>query len=249
MNLNKKQMFLSVGMPRAGSGWYYNLTQDLVKASGGVDAKTIRSRYGLKGILTEVNCNMGTLSFYRLLPSLIPTLFEPNYVLKLHAGRRPLADSLIRLGVIKPTYIYRDPRDALLSAYENGQKMSAQGLENAFTPLRTIEDAIKFMEFYVKIARDWINLDGALVVKYENLKDDYENEASRLIDFIGADPQDPAIIEVIDRYRSDKKPQKKSGLHFEKGKIGRHRDIFSKDQLEVCQHLFGDFLLENGYEK
>ena len=36
-------MILSVGMPRAGSGWYYNLTQDLVKASGGEDARIIRS--------------------------------------------------------------------------------------------------------------------------------------------------------------------------------------------------------------
>ncbi len=66
--MNNKQMILSVGMPRAGTGWHYNLTQDLVIAAGGVDAKYIRARYGLKRFLTEVNCNLGTVSFYRINP-------------------------------------------------------------------------------------------------------------------------------------------------------------------------------------
>jgi len=246
--LIKKQMILSVGMPRAGSGWYYNLTQDLIKASGGVDAKIIRSKYGLKKILTEVNCNLGTLSFHRLLPTLVPILFEPGYVIKLHAGRRPLADSLIGLGLIKPTFIFRDPRDALLSAYENGQKMAAQGLTNAFTPLKTIEDAIIFMDFYVKIARGWINQPDTLVVKYEDLKNDYIGEADRLVDFLRVNSQDPLISEVIDKYRSDQKPQQEAGMHFVKGMIGRHREVFTEDQLRLCQKMFGDFLVENGYE-
>jgi hypothetical protein len=241
-------MILSVGMPRAGSGWYYNLTQDLVIASGGTNARIVRSRYGLTKLLTEVNCNLGTLSFHRLIPTLLPILFERSYVIKLHAGRRPLADSLIKLGVIKPTYIYRDPRDALLSAYENGQKMASQGLTNAFTPLKTIEDAIIFMEFYIKIAREWMDLPGSLGVKYEDLKENYENEAIRLINFLGIDHQDLKIKEITEKYRADKKPQQSQGLHFVKGEIGRHRDVFSPDQLEMCKRLFGDFLEEAGYE-
>jgi hypothetical protein len=241
-------MILSVGMPRAGSGWYYNLTKDLVIASGGIDGNRVRSRYRLQNLLTEVNCNLGTLSFYRLVPTLLPLLFENSYVIKLHAGRRPLADLVIRLGLIKPTFIYRDPRDALLSAYENGQKMSAQGLSNAFTPLKTVEDAIHFMEFYVDIARGWIELPGSLVVKYEDLKENYDEEAARLIRFLDLDPQDIKVNEIIDRYRSDKKPQPSKGLHFVKGEIGRHREVFDQDQMEICQRLFGDFLDENGYE-
>jgi len=145
-----KQMILSVGMPRAGSGWYYNLTQDLVVASGGLKAIEIRTKYPLERFLTEVNCNLGTLSSYRLIPVMLPLIIERPYVIKLHAERRPLADLLITLGLIKSTYIYRDPRDALLSAYEYGQRMSQKGLENAFTPLTTIEKSIDFMESYVK---------------------------------------------------------------------------------------------------
>jgi hypothetical protein len=244
----RKQMILSVGMPRAGSGWYFNLTQDLVIAAGGVDAKIIRSRYGLKRFLTEVNCNLGTLSFYRLIPALLPLLFEPGYVIKLHSERRPLADRLIDTGLIKPTFIFRDPRDALLSAYEYGQRMSAQGLSNAFTPLKTVEDAIKFMDFYVQVARGWINLPGTLVVKYEDLKGEYDREADRLVRFLGIDPEKDVVKTVIDKYRPNQTPVKSRGLHFVKGKIGRHQKAFSQEQLTECERLFGDFLIEHGYE-
>lgn len=243
-----KHMILSVGMPRAGSGWYYNLTQDLVIAAGGVDAKIVRSRYGLKGLLTEVNCNLGTLSFYRLLPAIAPLIFEPAYVIKLHAGRRPLADWFIKSGLIKPTFIYRDPRDALLSAYEYGQRMSSQGLTNAFTPLKTIEGAIGFMDFYVLVARGWITHPGTLVVKYESLIGDFDLEATRLLDFLGIKSGDNNIKAIIDQYRPEQKPQKNQGLHFVKGKIGRHQDAFSSDQLVKCERLFGDFLAEYGYD-
>jgi len=53
---------LSVGMPRAGSGWHYNLVHDLMKITGCADARDIRERYRLQDILTEVNCNIGVLS-------------------------------------------------------------------------------------------------------------------------------------------------------------------------------------------
>ncbi len=243
-----KHLILSVGMPRAGSGWYYNLTQDLIVASGGVDARTIRSRYRLQRLLTEVNCNLGTLSFYRLLPTLFPLFIENSYVIKLHAERRLVADLFIRAGIIKPTYIYRDPRDALLSAYEYGQRMSSQGLTNAFSHLKTIDDAIEFMDFYVKLAAGWLSSPYTLKVKYEDLKGDYDHEVERLSAFLGIDHRDERILEVFAQYRPGKPSQEQKGLHFVKGKVGRHQEVFSAQQLEKCNRLFGDFLKTQGYE-
>jgi hypothetical protein len=243
-----KHLILSVGMPRAGSGWYYNLTQDLVIASGGEDARTIRSRYKLGRFLTEVNCNLGTLSSYRLLPTMLPILFENSYVIKLHAERRPVADQFIRAGIIKPTYIYRDPRDALLSAYEYGQRMSSQGLTNAFSHLKTIDDAIDFMDFYVKLSAGWLASPQTLKVRYEDLKGDYDREVERLCVFLGIDPSSEIALRVSEQYRPGKPAQKQQGLHFVKGKIGRHQQAFSADQLDRCHRLFGDFLKAQGYE-
>jgi len=123
----------------------------------------------------------------------IPLIFEKSYVIKLHAERRPLADLLIQIGLIKPTFIYRDPRDALLSAYEYGQRMSSQGLSNAFSHLETIDQAIDFMNFYVQVARGWLSSPQTLTVKYENLKGDYDTEVVRLCEFLEIDPEDENI--------------------------------------------------------
>jgi len=244
-----RQMVLSVGMPRAGSGWYYNLTKDLVVASGGLNAKEIRTKYPLKRLLTEVNCNLGTLSFYRLIPVLLPLVIERPYVIKLHAERRPLADLLITLGVIKSTYIFRDPRDALLSAYEYGQRMSEKRLENAFTPLTTIEKSINFMASYVKIARGWLSSEHTLAVKYEDFKSNYDHEVSKLIAFLEIDPTENKIKEIIGSYRPEQKGQNRQGLHFVKGKVGRYKDSFTDSQIDQCDRLFGDFLQEYGYSE
>jgi hypothetical protein len=40
-------IILSTGMPRAGSGWYYNLTNDLIIAAGYQDGHNMRQRYSL----------------------------------------------------------------------------------------------------------------------------------------------------------------------------------------------------------
>ena len=111
-------IILSAGMPRAGSGWFYNLTNDLVIAAGNQDGHQIRKKYRLGRFLTEVNCNIGALSTKRLIPILIPSTLGNTFVIKTHAGPTPLALRLIQDGTIRPTYIYRDPRDAMLSAYE-----------------------------------------------------------------------------------------------------------------------------------
>ena len=44
-------MYLSVGMPRAGSGWHYNLIHDLMQTAGGIDTRIIREKYRLQKIL------------------------------------------------------------------------------------------------------------------------------------------------------------------------------------------------------
>jgi hypothetical protein len=113
-------IILSVGMPRAGSGWYYNLTHDLALAAGCQDAHRIRQRYHLQKVLTEVNCNIGALTPRRLLAVLAPSVLGNTFVIKAHAGPTPFALRLMRSGQLRPAYIYRDPRDAMLSAYENG---------------------------------------------------------------------------------------------------------------------------------
>ena len=239
---------LAVGMPRAGSGWHYNLTHDLMLTAGATDAREIRRRFRLGRVLTEVNCNIGVLSPARVGAVLIPSVAGNTFTIKLHAGPTPFAQTLIQRGQIRPTYIYRDPRDALLSAYEYGQRARAAGRVNAFSPLDTIEKAIAFIAEYVRYWEMWTALPLVHTVSYESLKTDYAAEATRLAQFLGLDTASAPVRTVIEKYQPEQARKADRGVHFVKGVSGRFRQALSPEQQQLCINTFGETLARMGYE-
>lgn len=244
----KKGLLLSVGMPRAGSGWHYNIIHDLVAASGGENSREIRSRYHLERILTEVNCNIGVLSFRRLIVAAMPVLFGKTYVIKAHSAPKPFAKLLIKIGFLKAIYIYRDPRDALLSAFEYGKRMRDSNRTNAFSHLKTKKEAIDFMTDYVVISEQWLALDQVLHVRYENLLQNYNDEIRRLSSFLGIELGSVQLEEIINKYHPGRGSEEQKGTHFVKGKIGRHKDSLTGEEIEMCKQRFGVYLTSMGYE-
>ena len=241
------KIILSVGMPRAGSGWYYNLTHDLLVAAGFRDARQMRERYHLGGILTEVNLNIGALTWRRVLMVLLPAILGNTFAIKTHAGPTPLALFLIRKGLIKPTYIYRDPRDALLSAYEYGQRARENQRDNAFARLETLEQAVDFMHAYVRVSEAWLACDRALHVRYEDFLKVYDSEVIRLAAFLGLPGDTPEVLEVSDQYRPERGSPDQKGWHLSKGKIGRFREVFNDRQKDLFAQVFGPYLERMGY--
>jgi hypothetical protein len=238
---------LSIGMPRAGSGWYYNLTNDLVLANGAQDARQIRKRFHLEGILTEVNCNIGALTAHRLIAVSVPAIMGNTFVIKTHSGPTNLALRLIRSGHIRPTHIYRDPRDAILSAMENGQRSIERGRPNAFTSLATFEAALSFMQTYIHITEAWILCDRVLQVRYEDILSNYDLEAERLVDFLQLNYQTSETRQIIEKYRPEKAKSKQKGLHFSYGRIGRFRKKLNPEQQEILAQTLGSYLERMGY--
>jgi hypothetical protein len=240
-------LILSAGMPRAGSGWFYNLTYDLMIASGFQGARQIRKRYHLESILTEVNCNIGALTPHRLFLVLIPVLLENRFVIKTHAGPTPLATFLIQRGIMRTMYIYRDPRDALLSAFEYGQRARQDSRAGVFSQLLTIEDAIHFMEEYVKISKAWLSCDAALHTRYEDFLLDYENEVKRIARFLELDFDSEKIQNVIKDYSPESTVPGQRGMHLVRGKIGRYKTNLTPEQQSLCVSLFRPYLEEMDY--
>jgi Sulfotransferase domain len=238
---------LSVGMPRAGSGWHYNLIHDLMKTTGCVDAREIREKYGLQGILTEVNSNIGVLSLRRLTLVAIPALMGNTFVIKAHAGPTSWARLLARIGILRITYIYRDPRDAMLSAYEYGQRALAKGRPNAFSHLSDFEKSLAFMEEYVRIWEKWQAEKNVLIARYEDLLQNYEVETIRLVAFLGLEGSSPEVHAVIENYRPGK-AEGQQGLHFHKGKIGRFREAYSTEEQAALAERFGPYLQKMSYQ-
>jgi hypothetical protein len=240
-------IILSVGMPRAGSGWYYNLTNDLMLSNGAQDARQIRKRYHLQNILTEVNCNIGALTFRRTTATMFPSLLGNTYVIKAHSALTPYARFMIRSGLIHPSYIYRDPRDATLSIMENGQRAIQRGHPNAFSPFAEFEAALRFMVGYLPIWESWMNCTPVLMVRYEDLLLNYDAEAERLIKFLKLDGSLPQTIAVVGKYRPEKAQTDQKGIHFSHGKIGRFRQKMTIEQQAIMTDQLGAYLTRMGY--
>ena len=238
---------LSVGMPRAGSGWHYNLIHDLMKTTGCADAREIREQYRLQSILTEVNCNIGVLSLRRLAMVMIPALMGKTFVIKAHSVPTVWSRLLSTMGLLRVAYIYRDPRDAMLSAYGYGQRGIEKGRPNAFSHLSDFEKSLEFMEGYVRIWEKWHAERDVLIARYEDLLQAYDTETTRLVDFLGLDGSSPEVQEVIEHYRPGRSDEQQ-GLHFYKGKIGRFRESYSAEEINILAERFGPYLKEMNYE-
>lgn len=238
---------LAAGMPRAGSGWHYNLVHDLVLAAGGQDARTIRRRFLLTSILTQVNCNIRALSAKRLIPVLVPALLGHTFAIKTHSGPTPMALRLIHSGRLRVSYIYRDPRAALLSAYEYGERARAASSRNVFSKLETIEQAIDFMLGYLRIWQQWMQVDGIHKLRYEDFLQDYDNQAVLLARFLEADPAGVSVKELILRYNPQEARRAAQGQHFQQGEAERFRRQLTPQQLQAANQAFEPYLKDMAY--
>lgn len=238
---------LSVGMPRAGSGWHYNVIHDLMATTGCADARDIREKYRLHKILTEVNCNIGVLSARRLALVTVPALTGNTFVIKAHAGPSSASHFLEAVGLLKVTYIYRDPRDAMLSAYDFGQRAIQNGRPNAFSHLTDFQKTVGFVTEYVSIWEKWMQEKRALIARYEDLLMNYDSEIARLLGYLKLDGTRPEVQKVIEQYRPGANDGQQ-GLHFYKGRIGRFREAYNAEQQKVMAERFGPALQKMGYQ-
>ncbi len=242
-------IILSVGMPRAGSGWHYNLVHDLMATTGCDDARAIREKFGLQKILTDVNCNIGVLSPRRLIMVARPALLGHTFVIKAHSGPTLWARAMIQGGLIHATYIYRDPRDAMLSAFDYGKRvLEKQGRPNAFSHLTDFPKTLNFFAEYVADWEKWMQVPAVLKARYEDLLQNYDAEAGKLVNFLGVSPASQAVNSVVEKYRPAGQVQGQQGTHFFKGQVGRFRERYSADEQKMLAEKFGPTLQKMGYE-
>jgi hypothetical protein len=170
-----------------------------------------------------------------------------TFVIKAHAGPTAASRLLQRLGSMRTTYIYRDPRDAMLSAFDYGQRALKKGRPNAFSHLTDFQKSVDFMMEYVRIWEKWMREKGVLIARYEDLLTDYEKESRRLVDFLRLNRDNADLQKVIDAYRPGA-AEGQQGLHFYKGKIGRFREAYSPAEQDILREKLGPYLQRMRYE-
>jgi hypothetical protein len=244
---------LSAGMPKAGTGWYFNLTNDLLIAAGHQDVREIRQRFHLYSVLKYHNCNMVKITPLKLALVTTPHLFGNTYVVKTHGWPTSSLRLLMSVGIVKTTYIYRDPRDVAISAFEHGQRIRDKGENHSFAKLDSIETAISIVSSkYLVIWDAWMACSQMmpgqiLVMRYEDLITDPINELERLTDFLDLKVRSANWHKILATYQKDQIRAREEALHFNQGIVGRFRTAMNLDELDLCRLYFGNHLQKMKY--
>lgn len=252
--------FLHSGMQTSGTAWHFHLTNDLLMAAGGRDIHRLVELH--PRALRYVVGGTSHHDIFRPNPYKVAVLHwlarrGGPFVVKTHAGPAGGLGPLLARGAVKAVYIYRDPRDVALAAWERGERNRRTGRNKSwwrpggyrsFARLTTHEDAIRWVARTLLPVWDaWDRATGVHRLRYEDLLEDGPGVLARQADFMGLDLDAAKIREIDAPYRAEQTRRDMKGLHFGKGRSGRHREAFSASELALCRELFGAHLERMGY--
>ncbi|MDA8019801.1 MAG: sulfotransferase domain-containing protein [Thermoanaerobaculia bacterium] len=245
---------VSASMRKGGSGWFFNVTHDLVLAATGVNTRKMRNLFpGLAEIILPPNCLVKQLSGEHL--GRLDVLHEDGktIVVKTHSSPSSELRARLEAGAAKGAYLYRDPRDVALSAFDHAESIRADPgrfvNKGPYEFLDSLEDAIVFASKQLRTWRAWTDLDCVLVARYEDFVSDDEAMATRIAEFLDLGLPRRKILKIVKRYRPEKLNDLRSRrLHFNVGTPRRFEKTMNRRQLDLCNELFGKHLPAMGYE-
>jgi hypothetical protein len=241
-------IILSAGLRKSGSGLYFNLTNDLLIAARQEDVRDIRQQYKLDNVLKYHNCNLEELTWPNL-KKILPLHFKgKTFVVKTHEGPTKMIRFLMAMKLVKVTFIYRDPRDVLLSTLDHGEKIRRRGESHTFARFSSFENTIPRLKIWLDVALQWLELGNILPVKYEDLIEKPVLELQRLAKFLGIDINQIDLSSIYLNYRAKKLDDfQKNYLHFNVGRARRFTEIMGKEDLSICNRHFTQYYKRMGY--
>lgn len=245
---------ISAGMVKAGTGWYFNMTNDLLVATGHQAVHDVRDQFKLHDFMLHDNCNISSITTRKLLRLMVPHLRGKSFVVKTHEGPNRSLRYFMAAGAVKATYIYRDPRDVLLSLKDfiidrrSGDAAQVKTFEDMDlkTGLQRTRPILRVWDSWDRYQQRFGN---AFIVRYEDLSADPVQVMTDFMAYLGVDAPGDLIRAIVAKYRPDKLDPEKSGtLHFNKGKVNRFLEELDSDDLAVVNGWFGPYLTRMGYE-
>ena len=240
---------ISSGMQKSGSAYFYSVINELLAASPrGADARAVKAKHGLEDLMRDHNNNVGELSFKTLFTLWRVSRREGVMVVKTHKPPTRASRWFTRLGLTRTVYSYRDPRDAMLSAMDHGQKIRDRGDEHSFAKLETFEDALKVAKRWVRTWEAYRQAPGVLTVRFEDMMQDPKPVAQDIIAFLGL-PIDPEQRDaILWKFSKDNESGDRAGMHFNQPKVARHKAEMTDEQQAKCAKVFRKCLGPMGYE-
>lgn len=252
--LDPARIVVVAGMQKSGTGWYYNLVNDLIEAGGGHNARQVREKHNLWKLLGKWHTpGLARPFFWRVRPLEALRRQGYSFAFKTHKPPRWLMRRYMDQRKFRAVYIYRDLRDVVVSAYDHGVKSRANGNLpiRGFARLTSINRTIGWVCLHlIPVWKIYTGRDDVLVVRYEDLKADTEGVLRRTADFLELTVSDEKIGEICDAYQPDrvKADKVRKTLHLNKAIVGRYRKSLTPEQIAKCNRRFGRYLEKMGYE-
>jgi hypothetical protein len=255
-------IIVSASMPRSASGYYYRLTEELLLA-GGIPVSSTRSLRENLGMKLPVKYDR--LEWWKLI-QIAKVGLNNTFPIKTHHAPTATLKYFMAKGRFRATYIYRDPRDVIVSALELGKKLREKGNTEryfrigpyrSFARFYTLEGAIRWVNWQLYPRwKKWTNCRNVLTTKYENLILDKLIELRRLADFLEIKVDDDQLKCIIKKYEPDSSGKIQGdfwrpgrGYLLNKGIIGRYKKELSQKEQELCWKHLKTCLTMMGYNE
>jgi len=188
---------------------------------------------------------------------------HPRDVASAHLFARPRIVSQVCSPKFIPYFIFRDPRDVVVShvfyvtEMESGQVHHAhyQSLPNFDARLKVSilgrpDTDIEFPNIAERFAPylDWLNHPEVLSLHFEDLIEDRASALTRIMDhFLARVPLHTTRQLILDSLESSINPAKSPT--FRSGKTGEWKKHFTDEHKHIFKNVAGDLLIRLGYEK
>lgn len=233
-------IIISVGPGRSGTKWYYDMIRDMLTVVGVPDNDTLIDRFNLHHVVNNQRLHLTLLDAKRLLRLLPIHLTGNTVIVKTHKFPTRTSHLLSQLGIVRSLYIYRDPRDRMVSALKLSQKNKEAGrTDTVFSQMNGLEDVLQRFYINQKGHRDaWANHPNTLIWRYEDAIFNPLDMMLAARDFLFIEVEDSVISEIVDKHRLPGDPSQQ---------IGRYKEYFSKEQIARIHDTIGDEIVHLGY--
>jgi hypothetical protein len=241
-------LVIAAGMQKAGTAFAYNVLNGLLVATGHRDAREIKRRRRLNRVMRWNNNNIGPLTLWTLFRLWLVSLVEGPFAVKTHAPPTRALLLMRRLRLVKVVYSYRDPRDALLSAVDHGNRISGLGYDHTFARVVDFEKAFRVVKLWIRTWKHYNHLAWTLKVRFEDLVDAPVATAKAMANFLDLPVDGQTIERVVHEHdKARRAPADDHAQHFHKGRCYRYRNEMPEKQKERFRAELGDVLLQMGY--
>lgn len=169
-----------------------------------------------------------------------------SFVVKCHSEMTKHIEEAITNKKVIATYIYRDPRDIILSVLDHGKRKKSNNKSNPFfAQFKTIDQTIPFVINQCSMALEWINSDLVETFMYHNLLINPQKEISRFCLAIDQIIDKKKIEKAVNTYTNN---QSTGVRQFNTGKLLRYKEEMTSKDIELCNYYLSDYIQQLGYD-